>query len=305
MLGFLAAVVLAWALVLRPWYLRWGATDAEVRRVLPGDGVMPPSAAQETRAITIRARPEEIWSWLVQMGQDRAGMYSFTLLENLVGCRMPAVTRIVPAWQERRVGDRVWLYPPDRLGGAGHMVVVGLEPRRALVLGSPAPGASGQFLGSWGFTLLPIDELSTRLLVRGRGNMAGTSALGRFLDRVAFEPVHFVMERRMLRNLASLAEGGLTRPLDDGVEVLLWLLGGAMLATSLLRVLLGRSWKRSLASSFVAWAVLTTLLLVQPHPGVGIALLSAAAVALGFSLGQVKSSAPKAVARNTIERRTV
>ena len=307
-LGFLAVVVLAWVLVLRPWYLRWGATDAELGRALPGDGVMPPSTTQETRAITIRARPEEIWPWLVQMGQDRAGMYSFSLIENLLGCQMPAVTHIVPAWQERRVGEKVWLYPPDKLGGVGHVVVVGLEPRQALVLASPLPGAApGQFLGTWAFTLLPIDEVSTRLVVRGRGDLTGTSVLGRVLDRLTWEPAHYVMERRMLRNLTSLAEGDLTRPVDDGVEVLLWLLSGAMLVASLVRVLLGRSWKRSLASSFVGWAVLVTLLLVQPHPGVGIALVSTAAVALGFALAppQVKSSAPKAVTRNTTERSTV
>ena len=32
-------------------------------------------------AITIAARPEEVWPWLAQMGQGRGGLYSYDVLE--------------------------------------------------------------------------------------------------------------------------------------------------------------------------------------------------------------------------------
>ena len=53
---------------IRPWQLRWGATDEEVARAMPGDDVVKQPTFNATRAVTIQARPEEIWPWLVQMG---------------------------------------------------------------------------------------------------------------------------------------------------------------------------------------------------------------------------------------------
>ncbi len=34
-----------------------------------------------TRAVTIAAPPEAVWPWLVQMGQDRAGLYTHNWVE--------------------------------------------------------------------------------------------------------------------------------------------------------------------------------------------------------------------------------
>ena len=51
---------------------------------LPGDGVVPGATAQQTRAIGIDAPAERVWPWLAQIGQDRAGFYSYDVLENLV-----------------------------------------------------------------------------------------------------------------------------------------------------------------------------------------------------------------------------
>ena len=71
---------------LRLWRTKWGATDAEVHRSLPGDDLIPHPKWRYTHAITIRASAAEVWPWLVQMGQGRGGMYSYEWLENLVGC---------------------------------------------------------------------------------------------------------------------------------------------------------------------------------------------------------------------------
>ncbi len=61
--------------LLRPWYSRWGATEAETGRSIPGDGMVPHPRIESTRAITIKAPPDKIWPWLVQIGWKRAGWY--------------------------------------------------------------------------------------------------------------------------------------------------------------------------------------------------------------------------------------
>jgi hypothetical protein len=68
--------------LLRPWYLRWGATDDELRKTWPGDELVE-HPGHCTRAITIHASATSIWPWILQIGQDRGGFYSYTWLENL------------------------------------------------------------------------------------------------------------------------------------------------------------------------------------------------------------------------------
>ncbi len=133
--GVAAVIVLLGALLpLRPWSLRWGATGDELKRRWPGDELTPGRAGQSTRAITIHASAPEVWAWIVQIGQDRGGFYSYTWLENLFGCKMHNADRIVPEFQSRAVGDTVWLTSKERYGGQGRTVVAELIPSRAMIL---------------------------------------------------------------------------------------------------------------------------------------------------------------------------
>jgi hypothetical protein len=86
----------------RRWHLHWGATLAEARAATPGDALVPVSHFTATRAITIEARPSEVWPWLAQAGYGRAGFYSYDLLDNL---GRPGATAIMPQWQRAHVGD--------------------------------------------------------------------------------------------------------------------------------------------------------------------------------------------------------
>jgi hypothetical protein len=113
----LAVFLVIYALVLRPWHQRWGATDAEVRAALPGDDLIA-AKSQITHAITINAPPEKVWPWLMQIGQDRSGFYSYTRLENMIGCAMPKVERLVPDRKPRTVGETVWFGTPKHFKGA-------------------------------------------------------------------------------------------------------------------------------------------------------------------------------------------
>lgn len=145
------AAMIAGTVILRPVlqtrYRRWGASDDEATRRLPGDERVPAPLVTQTLAVTINARAADIWPWLAQIGQERGGLYSYELLENLARCQIHNADRIVPEW-ELGVGDLVRLGPP---GYPVHKVV-GLERGRWLLLAGadiktgavPEPPAAGQ-----------------------------------------------------------------------------------------------------------------------------------------------------------------
>jgi hypothetical protein len=201
------AAAAAWAGLVRPWCLRWGVTDDELAREWPGDSLAPGARTVSMRAVTIDAPASVVWRWLLQLGQDRAGFYSYTWLENLARADMPEVRTIVPEFQQRAVGDTVWMARPDRFGGQARMVVGHLIEGRAFILRTPDEGPTEGMppAGSWGFLLEPLDATRTRLFARSRMGPHPT-----LLSRLAYfgfwEPAHFVMERRMLLTIKQLAE---------------------------------------------------------------------------------------------------
>ena len=109
--GAQVAVVTLSAPVVRHWYNRWGATPAEIAGTMPGDELVPLPKMTSTRAIAINAPPEDVWAWLVQIGQGRGGFYSFDALENLLRCDIHSADRIIPQLQELHTGDLIRLAP--------------------------------------------------------------------------------------------------------------------------------------------------------------------------------------------------
>lgn len=81
--SILIVLVPVYLALFRPWQLRWGATDNEIKRPMPGDDVVGKPSFNATRAVTINAAAENIYPWIVQMGINRAGWYSYDLLDNL------------------------------------------------------------------------------------------------------------------------------------------------------------------------------------------------------------------------------
>lgn len=77
-----------------------------------GDDIVPNANLRSTKGITIQAPPEAIYPWLLQIGVDRGGMYSYDWLENLFGLNAHTVDRIVPGYQEVQVGD-FWRFTPQ------------------------------------------------------------------------------------------------------------------------------------------------------------------------------------------------
>ena len=184
--------------------LHWGATADELDAVLPGDGLIPLPHLQSTRAISIQRPPEDVWPWLVQLGQGRAGFYSYDSLENRLGMNIHSADRIVPAWQVVRVGDDVHLAPEVAL------TVAVADAPHALVLRGGVPIGSGPspFDSTWAFVLQSRPEGGSRLVVREqyRSRFAWT--------RLMFEPVaviSFIMSQRMLRGIRQRAQSPSTR----------------------------------------------------------------------------------------------
>lgn len=116
LVGLVVALFAVFLSLVRPWYLHWGASAREFSGPLPGDEFVD-ARSQSTRAIDIDAPAAKVWPWLLQLGQDRGGFYSYELLENLVGTNMHNVDTLNPALQRWKIGDKLWMYPPDKLGG--------------------------------------------------------------------------------------------------------------------------------------------------------------------------------------------
>lgn len=264
------------AAFVRPWYLQWGATDEEARASLSGDEIVPNADRQETRAITIRASVDRVWPWLAQLGQDRGGFYSYDVLENLVGCAMPTEDRLRPDKQSWQLGDKLWMYPSNKAGGVGFATLRSYVPGRALGFGTRMMGQalSAPEDGSWSFALVPLGDSATRFLVRGRG-APGRSLLGVAFDRSFFEPVHFLMERRMMIGIAQLAEGSDRHRLANHIAVALWTITFAMVVAAGVMVLRRRRWGFPVAGFLAAAAVFQVLTLRQPSLASGVVLVFA------------------------------
>jgi hypothetical protein len=175
--------------------LDWGATAEEARRNLPGDYLLPDADLIATRALTIDAPPRDIWPWLVQIGNGRAGAYSYDWLEQLAGLDIRSSRRIVPELQGLGLGDVI----PVENDGTGLRVHI-LESDQ--VLGVRTDDATW----SWTWILQPLDD-GTRLLSRTRMKTRGSPMLTRIATNAFMIPASWLMERKMLLGLRERAEG--------------------------------------------------------------------------------------------------
>ena len=140
---------------LRPWTYTWGASDDEIKAVLPGDELVAAHTPRTTRALTIDAPIAAVWPWLAQIGEDRGGFYSYSVLERAVGAHIENATTVHPEWQDVHVGDTVWL--ARRYSDAARQMVAAVAPGSHLVLTSPGDFERVQqgmrAWDAWGFYL--------------------------------------------------------------------------------------------------------------------------------------------------------
>ena len=194
LLVILTLAVLYW-FPIRRWMSRWGATPSDLSRVMAGDSLLVEPTYSGTMAVSVDAPPEDIWPWLVQIGYQRGGLYSYDWLDRLFGyLDRPSATRILPEFQHLAVGDEI------PLGRGPSWPVAVIARRSALVLDMRNMGG---FDWVWQFGLYKVDEKRTRLVSR---SCVRTQTVWGRLFTYAIESAGFLMTRRMLLGVKERAE---------------------------------------------------------------------------------------------------
>ena len=176
--------------------------------ILPGDELVRDPADMTTLALPIEAPAADVWPWLVQIGQDRAGFYSYDRLENLVGLHIHSADQIVAQWQTLSVGDSIRLTPPRWMGQPDGVVlpVARLDAPRSLVLREGPPSLPWNAV--WSFHVVPTSAGSCRLISRSRSERPQVRLR---LACVVIAPLTAGMTRRMLLGVKARAERDVRR----------------------------------------------------------------------------------------------
>ena len=243
LLGLLATVLSVYLIWARPLQQRWGATDEEVARSMPGDELDAHPDSHATRAMTIRGTPEQIWPWLAQMGYGRAGLYGFDIVRGPGGAR--SAERILPQFQDIPAGDSVSADPVTP------MKFHAVESPRYIVWS----GDDGHRSFTW--ALYPVDAENTRLVSRvrwdsqlGQPALFGSELLNEFTQNLAV--------REMLQGIQGRVEGHIRPASDSNIEAFIYagtLVAFVWAAISLLRLpLTWGSWLVGLAGG-LTWLV--------------------------------------------------
>ena len=176
--------------VYRPWAVNWGVTDDEINRSMPGDDIVQNPTFNATRAVTIKAQPEEIWPWIVQFGYKKAGMYCYDWFDN---DGVPSAERIIQEYQNLKVGD---LIP---LSAVMYVKVTELNPNRSMLW--VFPEGSGPWSNStWAWELYEEDAQHSRLLTRLRVHTDN------IISRVMLDFFEIAMMRKSMLGIKGRAE---------------------------------------------------------------------------------------------------
>jgi len=152
---FILAVGITYFIYYRPWQLRWGATEVELKQSLPGDDIVDNPSFNATRVVTIEARSQDIYPWIVQMGIKRAGWYSYDLLDNL---GKKSAMEILDEYQNIQIGDLIPMSPDGKNG----IWVKDFEKNHWMLWWDKKGDTS------WVWMINPIDNNTCRLITRVR-----------------------------------------------------------------------------------------------------------------------------------------
>jgi hypothetical protein len=211
------AAAVVYRVLLRPRLMRWGASDEEVSGPYPGADLIPDGERAATMAVTIDVPPDQVWPWLVQMGGDRGGWYSWDRLDNR---GRPSAREVHPEWQDLAVGDYVKY--ATRSGPVDAWQVAVLEPARFLGLhglsdlrGRPLdpqqPRPSAYTEGLWGFLLTELPGGRTRLVISGY-QVVRPRWLENVTNNWLYVPLVWPMQARMLAVLKRNIERAAAAP---------------------------------------------------------------------------------------------
>lgn len=257
----LLIVGFAWMLAIIP---TWGTTKEEIQQALPGDERVSAPLIVWNHAVTIAATPEEIWPWIIQMGDTRGGYYSFSFIEQAIsgpGFYVNA-DRVHPEWQN----------PPKGQGMIGNFLVIAdYQPNQWLLTETTdeLPG----FKWTWLWALQPVDATHTRLLVRHHilppADMANPMVGG------LVNASGYVMERKMMDGIRVRAEGASEPAFAQPLGIVLWLATFGTGVAAAFLYLTRPDWPLPLCAGMDALVLLFVLTYLQPPQWIGWLLLLA------------------------------
>ena len=254
-LGLLILLILVIQIVVGVFFIKpniftWGATTQEVSMSMPGDHLAP--FISSTRSITINAPISEVWDWVIQLGADRGGFYSYWFIEKPLGYKYRERNRVEAEFKDMQVGRVIKAsIDPSMSFIEYNFPVVAVDPGKSFVL------------RNWGcFLLNEIDSNRTRLIVRTHGQ-----SLTNWKDHFNYfitMPLHYLMERRMLIGIKKRSETGPGEPFSS-IPDILWFLGIAISFCGVVVLLFAGTTIRS-ESVVVLYSVIWLLILIIADP---------------------------------------
>ncbi|UWG97781.1 hypothetical protein LPY66_02860 [Dehalobacter sp. DCM] len=193
-------------------------TAEEKKKWYPGDDLLgkEPHHMRGGLAVTVDAPKEKIWPYLAQLGQRRAGFYSFGWLERLFGFHIYNDYRIVEEWQHMAPGQFVF-YHQNGIGSEVIKVKEGSyftslsDSRRPskyqFAIAFVPPFKLKFFAWSWNFILEDIGNGQTRFHTRCDAAFAPYTKLRWLLVAFFMGIPSFVMCKGMLLTIKKIAEG--------------------------------------------------------------------------------------------------
>jgi hypothetical protein len=175
---------------------------------MPGDEIQPEPIFNATRAITINARPEHIWPWLVQIGYLRAGWYGYDLIDNDA---IASADHIVPLLQHVKVGDDMPIWKGN------NYKVSAIETNHYFVW------ESKNERDSMALALYPLDTGHTRLVWRKRDAPYIWTSPFILIPQLFSDLADFLAIRQNMVGIKERAEGVTPEvPLVTYTELTLW-----------------------------------------------------------------------------------
>jgi hypothetical protein len=193
---FLVVVFVLHTLLLRSYTSTKGSTPEEISASMPGDSIVAAPDYVSTHAITIDARPREVFPWLMQMGLGKAGFYNYDWLNNRF--RLSSQV-IMDEYQSLSVGDTI------RMSMISRFKVDTLVKDAFMVWTSNGNNPTE----TWTWVLVPEGIRSTRLILRQRIDYNYLSPL--ILVNYTSEVMNFMNTRETLSGIKKRAEMDVVR----------------------------------------------------------------------------------------------
>ncbi|MGI6064972.1 MAG: hypothetical protein ACOYI2_00595 [Bacillota bacterium] len=192
-------------------------TAKEKQMHLAGDELLEKDQKMRLQlAITINAPRELVWPYLAQLGQRRAGFYSFGVLERIFTFHIYNTYNIVDEWQNKYPGEFMF-YHQDGIGSEIKEVkkneyFTSISDSRNPskfqgAIGFIPPFALKYFAWTWNFHLLDAGQGKTRFITRCDCSFAPFKGWRKFLIVFLLGTPSFVMSRRMMEVIKACAEG--------------------------------------------------------------------------------------------------